>query len=512
MARPSRLEGRLLSVLNEQVKRGGVTRAIALLAVAVGLGIIIPIGMLRADDNAAVPLATPNDTAAIEPASDTNANPAASPPAESQAANADVLTLKADGSIELNKTPVSRDELAKRLADLAKLGHGVVLFANQNVPYEHVVRALELCRGAGIVKAAVQTASDLDQEITDLTNNLAKLAKTDRDLLAQPERYARLLAELEDRIRELRSRFPKALPSENFARAGNRIAAGGSATAQTELALANERLQEAERALQERKKLDPQPTVTQPDTDTATPPANTQSDNASNEVARTRLRRAESQYERAKALTEAKLFSQAELELAQADVEVAKAQAANDPTAVAQARVRKAETELDRASRLLGEKLISQNEFDSLKYNVEIARAELAQAKNSFARNAASGREAKAEILRLLDEEIRVAEEKLALLKQQQAATQTSPSPVFRMQAELLALRRTKAAQEGNQSEIARLFDEQIKVLEDLEASYRTVANPGNPQDSVLAALDVRREILALKRQKAGMSAAPAAP
>jgi hypothetical protein len=395
---------------------------------------------------------------------------------------------------------------------LAKLGHGVVLFANKNVPYEHVERMLELCRGAGIMKAAVQTASDLDKEITDLTNNLAKLAGTDRDLLAQPERYARLLAELEDRIRELRSRFPKALASENakpLARAGNKIAAGGSATAQTELALANERLQEAERALQERK-LDPQPTAAQPDTDTATPPANTQSDNASNEVARARLRRAESQYERAKALTEAKLFSQAELELAQAEVEVAKAQAANDPTAVARVRVRKAETELDRASKLLHEKLISPQEVDNLKYNVEIARAELAQAKNSSARNLASDREAKAEILRLLDEEIRLAEEKLALLKQQHAAGATTPSQVIRMQAELLALRRTKAAQEGNQSEVARLFDEQIKVLEELESAYRASANVGNPGDNVLAALDVRREILALKRQKAGMSAPPA--
>jgi beta-lactamase regulating signal transducer with metallopeptidase domain len=505
MARPSRLEGRLLSVLNEQVKRSGVTRAIALLAVLVGVGIIIPIGMLRADDNAGVQPVAPNDSAAVEPAGDPNANSAASPPTESQAANLDVLTLKADGSIELNETPVSRDELAKRLADLAKLGHGVALFANQNVPYEHLERILELCRGAGIMRAAVQTASDLDKEITDLTNNLAKLTKTNPDLLAQPERYGRLLAELEDRIRELRSRFPKALASENakpLARAGNRIAAGGRAAAQTELALANERLQEAERALQERNKLDPQQTA-------ATPPANTRSDNANNEAARVRLRRAEAQYERAKALNEAKLFGQAELELAQAELEVAKAKAANDPAAAARAQVRQAETELDRASKLLGEKLISQNEFDSLKYNVEIARAELAQA-NSFARNAASGREAKAEILRLLDEEIRVAEEKLALLKQQQAGGQATSLQAIRMQAELLALRRTKAAQEGNRSEVARLFDEQIKVLEELEASYRANANIGNQGDNTLSALDVRREILALKRQKASLDATPA--
>jgi beta-lactamase regulating signal transducer with metallopeptidase domain/biopolymer transport protein ExbD len=515
MARPSRLEGRLLSVLSEQVKRGGVNRAIALLAVAVGLGIIIPIGMLRADDNAAVEPIAPNNSTAIEPAADPNANPTASPPAESPAANADVLTLKADGSIELNKTPVSRDELAKRLADLARLGHGVVLFASRDVPYEHLVRTLELCRGAGIMKTAVQTASDLDKEITDLTNNLAKLAKTDRDLLAQPERYGRLLAELEDRIRELRSRFPKALASENakpLARAGNKIAAGGRATAQTQLAQANERLQEAERALQERNKLDPRQTATPRDTDTATPPANTRGDNADNEAKRARLRRAESQYERAKTLYEAKLFSQAELELAQAEVEVAKAQAANDPAAAARAQVRKAETELDRASKLLGEKLISQNEFDSLKYNAEIARAELAQANNLAARNTASDRNAKAEILRLLDEEILIAQEKLNLLKQQQAAGVTSPLPFIRMQAELLALRRTKAAQEGNQPEVARLFDEQIKVLEELETACRAAANSGSQPDGVLTALDVRREILALKRQKAGMSAAPAAP
>jgi hypothetical protein len=54
MARPSRLEGRLMAVLNQQLKRGGVTGSITLLAAAISLSIIIPVAMLRAQDKPAI--------------------------------------------------------------------------------------------------------------------------------------------------------------------------------------------------------------------------------------------------------------------------------------------------------------------------------------------------------------------------------------------------------------------------------------------------------------------------
>ena len=48
MARPSRLEGRLLAVLNEQLNRNPVTRALALAILALGLCILVPVTILRA--------------------------------------------------------------------------------------------------------------------------------------------------------------------------------------------------------------------------------------------------------------------------------------------------------------------------------------------------------------------------------------------------------------------------------------------------------------------------------
>ncbi len=51
MARPSRLEGRLVAVLNERVNRRGVPRLLIWLALAAGLGVVIPVAMLRAAED-----------------------------------------------------------------------------------------------------------------------------------------------------------------------------------------------------------------------------------------------------------------------------------------------------------------------------------------------------------------------------------------------------------------------------------------------------------------------------
>ena len=48
MARPSRLEGRLLAVLNEQLNRNPVTRTLALGILALGLCVLVPVTILRA--------------------------------------------------------------------------------------------------------------------------------------------------------------------------------------------------------------------------------------------------------------------------------------------------------------------------------------------------------------------------------------------------------------------------------------------------------------------------------
>lgn len=51
MARPSRLEGRLLAVLNQRLNRRPLTRALALIVLGLGLCVMIPVAILRAADD-----------------------------------------------------------------------------------------------------------------------------------------------------------------------------------------------------------------------------------------------------------------------------------------------------------------------------------------------------------------------------------------------------------------------------------------------------------------------------
>jgi len=97
-----------------------------------------------------------------------------------------------------------------------------------------------------------------------------------------------------------------------------------------------------------------------------------------------------------------------------------------------------------------------------------------------------------------LDEDLRLAKEKLNILKRQQEVGAATGLPVMQMEAELIGLRRNKAAHEGKADEVSRLFDAQIKVLEEL---HRAIAN-GSDGDRANLAIDVQRQIVALRRQK----------
>jgi beta-lactamase regulating signal transducer with metallopeptidase domain len=64
MAHPSRLEGRLLAVLSNRANRRRVTRTLAAVVLALGLGVVIPIAMMRAAEEAkAAVSASANDEA-----------------------------------------------------------------------------------------------------------------------------------------------------------------------------------------------------------------------------------------------------------------------------------------------------------------------------------------------------------------------------------------------------------------------------------------------------------------
>ena len=105
------------------------------------------------------------------------------------------------------------------------------------------------------------------------------------------------------------------------------------------------------------------------------------------------------------------------------------------------------------------------------------------------------------EAARLLDEEINLAEKELSLVNRMFQNGVGSNNDVMRMRIELLALRRTKAAQSGRPAEISQLFDEQIELLEQLEKETQARLQKGRASNREVLALG--REILALKRQKA---------
>ena len=63
MARPSRLEGRLLDVLNGRLNRSGITRALALGTIAMAIAMIVPIAMLRAADEKSASDSLPAESA-----------------------------------------------------------------------------------------------------------------------------------------------------------------------------------------------------------------------------------------------------------------------------------------------------------------------------------------------------------------------------------------------------------------------------------------------------------------
>ncbi len=70
----------------------------------------------------------------------------------SLAVNQTVVNLKSDGSLVINNRPVTYQELAEKMAALAKINpdYAIILRGDENVPYKFVARVLDVCRGAGI--------------------------------------------------------------------------------------------------------------------------------------------------------------------------------------------------------------------------------------------------------------------------------------------------------------------------------------------------------------------------
>ena len=70
-----------------------------------------------------------------------------------------VMTMKANGDLEVNRQPIARAALAERLPGMVAAAPGRVLNfdADDGVPYGDVVDVVDRCRAAGAVSIAVVT-------------------------------------------------------------------------------------------------------------------------------------------------------------------------------------------------------------------------------------------------------------------------------------------------------------------------------------------------------------------
>ena len=710
MARPSRLEGRLLAVLNQNSRRGTVTRSIALLAIALSLGVVIPMAMLRAQEP--TPLQPSADSAAKEPKPQNDANTPrhdtaerqdqpATPPSSTPKAEAsqntpqqvpilgdipilgrlfrtdsgkDVLDVKADGTLSFNSTPIAAEVLAKALPDLARAqpDRGITLRADKSVPHAQLKRVLDLCQSAGLKNISVETIAPSEKETGALTSVLERLKKGAPDLVARPDGERELLAELENAIADLQRKFPRpepavrekleianrelqrlkavaqdhAVPNDEeprmiFVKADGTVEVDGkslspeqlkaliapwgrkanvviwadpnvpfahvvrvrdacraagiqniaapvpptaadherlparnvppanaieptseSARFQAELhelaareaellasglgeshpqirslralsdfkrkakadyeahrgaAQKNEvarlRLAQAENELARIKHLYEQKAVGRAELDRATAEIEVRKAELARDpsaVARVRLQQAEREFERIAELHKVKLVSAEEFDRARLEVEVRKAELAGDPVAVARLNLQKAEAQLQRVAALRAQNLVGKAEQDALQYEVQIARAQLEQAAATAkaAQTAAKpapevtpppiAPEKSAEILKLYVEDIRLAQEKLNVLKRQEEVGVTTRLPVLEMQAEVIAVQRAKADFEGKREEVYRLYDEEIARLTELHEALSRSQLP----DRANRTIDVQRQIISLKRKK----------
>ena len=63
-----------------------------------------------------------------------------------------IINLRADGEMVVNGRSLVEDDLSRMLVQLSELFHGqpVILRADKQTAYEHVIRVLDLCRQADI--------------------------------------------------------------------------------------------------------------------------------------------------------------------------------------------------------------------------------------------------------------------------------------------------------------------------------------------------------------------------
>ena len=85
--------------------------------------------------------------------------PASSPPPANAVSRDLVITVNADGTMEINRQPIERAALAERLDALYRTAGGAYLFvrASRDLEFREVVRVMDIARGAGWQRIGLMT-------------------------------------------------------------------------------------------------------------------------------------------------------------------------------------------------------------------------------------------------------------------------------------------------------------------------------------------------------------------
>jgi len=200
MARPSRLEGRLNAVLNERLNRRGVTRALALAALAVGLCVTIPVAMLRAAADRRMDTPTGNssvagaklDVEAPSPADDVT------------------VEIANNGSLSFAGKAVTLEALTNELALLERANPNlkIVVLGQRDVAIANLVKLIDALKQATVASVSLVTERPEPTAVSRVglqqaENELQRASELRRQKLISEAEYEKARYDVELRRAEL---------------------------------------------------------------------------------------------------------------------------------------------------------------------------------------------------------------------------------------------------------------------------------------------------------------------
>jgi biopolymer transport protein ExbD len=71
--------------------------------------------------------------------------------------NQTVVNVRADGTIVMNTKDISVEEFRERVTALAQINrdYSIIVRGDENAPYKHIARVMDICNGAGIWNMAL---------------------------------------------------------------------------------------------------------------------------------------------------------------------------------------------------------------------------------------------------------------------------------------------------------------------------------------------------------------------